>query len=562
MKRKNFRALVALLLTQSMLLSACGTSNGNADVTPAPDADNSATPTTAANASTTYTSPFADVYDEEGYLVLDDYEHGIARTEYNDNLDLSDYPLTSNDVADDFMIHIEAEDGILGENVIAYEDESFSGGSYVNGQGQGEESYISFEIELDDTGFYKINVPGRCEGEGRTDYLYIDGESAGYIVCNSNSQLVDNILDNLYLEAGTHTISLVPYWGYIDYDYFEISKSTTITEDTYNVTCSLSNPNADERTVMLYNFLCDIYGKYSLTGNYADKGVISLEYAAIEEATSENFAVLGLDMSAYGLYSEENGTTGSSIEYAYDWYIDHGGIVQMCWHWTSPALYVPSGKNWYSSFYKESSSIDLDDIMNGKDEAGYEMLMADIDKIATELEVLRDAGVPVIWRPLHEASGGWFWWGDCEPESYIALYRTMYDKMTNEHNLTNLIWMWNGQNPNWYPGDDVVDIVAYDIYAGEHDYNSYSATFAESVTTPTETKLVALSENGTVMDPDLVMRDNARWLFWGTWAEPYTLGDGINLTEQYTEKDMLVKAYESERILTLDELPDLKHYNQ
>ena len=103
----------------------------------------------------------------------------------------------------------------------------------------------------------------------------------------------------------------------------------------------------------------------------------------------------------------------------------------------------------------------------------------------------------------------------------------MYDKMTNEHNLTNLIWEWNGQDPAWYPGDETVDIVSYDIYAGNHVYTSYSGTFSECVESSSERKLVALSENGCVMDPDLVMRDNARWLFWGTWSDPFTLKLGV-----------------------------------
>ena len=61
---------------------------------------------------------------------------------------------------------------------------------------------------------------------------------------------------------------------------------------------------------------------------------------------------------------------------------------------------------WYSSFYKEGSNLDLDKIMNGEDEAAYQLLMDDIDAISEQLARLRDAGVPVIWRPLHEASGG------------------------------------------------------------------------------------------------------------------------------------------------------------
>ena len=186
--------------------------------------------------------------------------------------------------------------------------------------------------------------------------------------------------------------------------------------------------------------------------------------------------------------------------------------------------------------------------------------MDDIDNMANELARLRDAGVPVLWRPLHEAAGGWFWWGNCEPESYKKLWNVMYDKMTNEHNLTNLIWVWNGQDPAWYPGDETVDINGWDIYAGNHVDSSQSGRFDDMATNyGTKTKLIALTENGCVMDPDKVFNDNARWLFWGTWSDPFTMKLGVVINDEYTTVELLTKAYNHERVLTLDELPDLQN---
>lgn len=339
--------------------------------------------------------------------------------------------------------------------------------------------------------------------------------------------------------------------------------ATPITEDTYKVEPTLVNPNADENTKRLYKFLCDIYGKYSLAGQYADEGRASSEYEKITAKTGKTFAVLGLDMGNYSLGSKAHGAESKTVEYAYDWYKNAGGIVQLCWHWTTPEDYaVNSGDQpWYSSFYKEGSKLDLDKIMNGEDDAAYQLLMDDIDNMANELARLRDAGVPVLWRPLHEAAGGWFWWGNCEPESYKKLWNVMYDKMTNEHNLTNLIWVWNGQDPAWYPGDETVDINGWDIYAGNHVDSSQSGRFDDMATNyGTKTKLIALTENGCVMDPDKVFNDNARWLFWGTWSDPFTMKLGVVINDEYTTVELLTKAYNHERVLTLDELPDLQNY--
>ena len=49
---------------------------------------------------------------------------------------------------------------------------------------------------------------------------------------------------------------------------------------------------------------------------------------------------------------------------------------------------------------------------------------------------------------------------------YKKLWYYLYDELTNKYGCTNLIWVWNGQNPEWYPGDEYVDVIGEDIYAG------------------------------------------------------------------------------------------------
>ena len=487
---------------------------------------------------------------------------GEIRTEYNTNLDLSDYPLTKSDVPADFSLTVEAESGKLEGNAKANDFPDASGGAYVNGVNvQGDALTMTADIEY--SGFYDMNFL-TMGSEGRVNNVLVDGMKVGDITTNSPAEFGDTLLSYIYLDKGTHEITITPSWGYVDIDCLILTAAATpITEDTYKVEPTLVNPNADENTKRLYKFLCDIYGKYSLAGQYADEGRASSEYEKITAKTGKTFAVLGLDMGNYSLGSKAHGAESKTVEYAYDWYKNAGGIVQLCWHWTTPEDYaVNSGDQpWYSSFYKEGSKLDLDKIMNGEDDAAYQLLMDDIDNMANELARLRDAGVPVLWRPLHEAAGGWFWWGNCEPESYKKLWNVMYDKMTNEHNLTNLIWVWNGQDPAWYPGDETVDINGWDIYAGNHVDSSQSGRFDDMATNyGTKTKLIALTENGCVMDPDKVFNDNARWLFWGTWSDPFTMKLGVVINDEYTTVELLTKAYNHERVLTLDELPDLQNY--
>ena len=206
--------------------------------------------------------------------------------------------------------------------------------------------------------------------------------------------------------------------------------------------------------------------------------------------------------------------------------------------------------------------MDLTAIMNGEDEEGMALLKKDIANAAAQLKLMQDAGIPILWRPLHEASGGWFWWGAEGPDTYKKLYIMLYDMLTNEYDLHNLIWVWNGQSGDWYPGDEYVDIIGMDIYAGERVYTSQIDQFLLNHSYSPTNKMVVLSENGTMIDPDLAVRDRAMWGFFCTWNGEFVLEDGVRKTysERYTDAQMLTKVYNSDVVITRDELPDLKTY--
>ncbi|MBQ8177404.1 MAG: beta-mannosidase [Oscillospiraceae bacterium] len=538
----NLRKLIAFAAAISITASLAGCSEKDGI-----NADTSETTAAQITTASKY-EPLKIIYDE-------------IKTDFG-TVDLADYPLTSSEVPADYEAVYEAENGEMVGSAAAFEIDGASGGMAVNGVNHGNKDSLVFNVNAEYTGFYDLNFICKSGDDAkRENNIHLDGEEVGKITCTNNGVFGDSYMKNVYLTAGEHKIAIVPSWGYTDYDCLKLTANTSVTADTYKVTAPLSNPNADDHTQRLYKFLCDIYGKYSLTGQYADEGRVSTEFKRIYKQTGGHFAVLGMDMMSYCSGSTAYGSEDVTIQYAYDFYNNGGGIVTLCWHWRSPVEYQVNDEEnpWYSSFYKEGSKLDLDKIMNGEDERGHELLMQDIDLISEQLARLRDAGVPVLWRPLHEASGGWFWWGNCKPESYIKLWNTMYDRMTNEHGLTNLIWVWNAQDSDWYPGDETVDIISTDIYADKLVDSSYSGSFAELAEIPTENKLVALSENGCVMDPDKVMETNSRWLYWGTWSEPFTLKQGW-LNDEYTSMETLDKAYQSDRTLTLEELPDLKNY--
>lgn len=92
-----------------------------------------------------------------------------------------------------------------------------------------------------------------------------------------------------------------------------------------------------------------------------------------------------------------------------------------------------------------------------------------LDRIAAQLQRFEDASVVILWRPLHEANGGWFWWGAGADADYVALWRHMRDYFTRVKGLSNLIWVYapNARFERFdtmYPGDTYVDMVGLDYY--------------------------------------------------------------------------------------------------
>lgn len=435
---------------------------------------------------------------------------------------------------------------------------NFSGNSYVEGFEEDTDACI-FQVEIPKEGFYDLNFVSAGMGGEKHNYVSVDKESIGTVYVEE-AEFTNSVIERVYMTAGKHEITLSKYWGWISLDCLKITDSAPIDTSVYQITTPLCNPNASEEAKRLYSYLCDIYGKQFLSGQTCDAGPFGKEVQVIKKTTGKLPAIISMDFMDYTTSRAANGTEGHTTEYALAAW-KNGHIVSFHWHWTVPEKYITG--DWFSSFYKEHTNIDLNKIMNGQDEEGYGLLMQDMDVIAQQLTILRDNGVPVLFRPLHEASGGWFWWGAADAESYKKLYITMYEKFTKEYGLNNLIWVWNGQDARWYPGDEYVDIIGEDVYPGERVYTSQISKYLNAATNYSEEpKPVYMTENGCIFDPDLAIRDGAMWGMWSTWQGEFVAkGTAIHtLSEQYTEESMLIKAYEHEAVVTLDELPDLKSY--
>ncbi|MTV36331.1 hypothetical protein GM676_01880 [Duganella radicis] len=150
------------------------------------------------------------------------------------------------------------------------------------------------------------------------------------------------------------------------------------------------------------------------------------------------------------------------------------------------------------------------------------------------------------------------------PQAYanILLWRHLYDRLVNVHRIHNLIWVWNGQDPAWYPGDDVVDVSSLDIYdnADNKTYKSQLASYQQTQQSSAEKKLIALSENSYIPDPDKIAADGAWWLWFMTWSDgggAAGVSDPNNFWtgEYYNTNAHKVRVYNHPKVITLDKLP-------
>ena len=182
--------------------------------------------------------------------------------------------------------------------------------------------------------------------------------------------------------------------------------------------------------------------------------------------------------------------------------------------------------------------------------ANYTLIVRDIDVIAEELKRLQEADVPVLFRPLHEAEGGWFWWGAQGPEPAKKLWALVYDRLTNHHELNNLIWVWNSLAEDWYPGDDTVDIVSTDVYSQGN--GPMSTPYNQLIELGQDKKMIAATEVGGAPLPNLLQAYQTHWLWFCVWADGY-----INNAD-WNPLDVLKEVYESDYVLTLDEIQGWK----
>lgn len=238
---------------------------------------------------------------------------------------------------------------------------------------------------------------------------------------------------------------------------------------------------------------------------------------------------------------------------------DAGGIVGFIWHWSVPIAADLSAKEGFA-FYSPTGSQGRPGtlfsprraIQTGTPE--HSILNENLDTIVGYLLHYQQQGIPILWRPFHEAAGNtnrggksWFWWGNDGAEAFKQLY--LYtQRYLMEHGVHNLIYIWTSEldDDDWYPGDEHVDIIARDQYHIPSQHDSFKEQF-DLLRRKYPSKMLALAECDCVPSAEAMEKDNAKWLFVAPWTTPFVFSR--------QNDDAFWKKFHSETlILTRDEV--------
>ncbi len=299
----------------------------------------------------------------------------------------------------------------------------------------------------------------------------------------------------------------------------------------------------------LLQYLHTVAGKQIITGQHTQT-IPCEEITYIRENTGKEPKLRGFELLAYSPninyedaspeclkeVEENKGTVETALQWARE--NRPAGILTFSFHWFSPI----SGRD--KSFYAEHTDFDAAKVLQeGTPErtAFYH----DMDVIAEILQRFQEENIPILWRPFHESYGTWFWWGAKGAEVARDLYRLMFDYYTGVKNLHNLLWVWNCDIPEAYPGDTYVDVVSMDVYLPEYQATDYADTYEKLVQATSDEKVAALAEIGYLPDVDLLQKSRIPWAYYMTWSKEFCIG------EQYNSVKNLKKMYDSEYTVTL-----------
>ena len=234
---------------------------------------------------------------------------------------------------------------------------------------------------------------------------------------------------------------------------------------------------------------------------------------------------------------------------------NNGAMIHLMWHACNPAKSTPCQWNNQGVLSSMTDAQWNQLITNGTSiNKKWKSMM---DDIAVYLQQMKNAGVEVLFRPLHEMNQDIFWWGGRPGAKGTArLYQITHDYLTQEKGLTNIIWLWNLQDfetleadlQSYDPGAKYWDMLTMDMYWS--DGTGYTQKKYNAIVKKAAGKPIAISECEDLPSPNL-LASQPLWTFVMPWSE---------LTFETNSNEKIQQTYFSERVLVLDEMPGWSGY--
>jgi mannan endo-1,4-beta-mannosidase len=435
-------------------------------------------------------------------------------------------------------IVLEAENGTLtGNAYVSTAVSGYSGNGYVTGL-QSPNDTINWSF-TGTPGLYELVIRFRSPFGQKGFTGSINGHDfSGMFPSNSAFASFDAGL--VEVTAGANTLWVGGGWNWYEIDRVDLNPVPTPLPPA-PVPATLVDTQATFAARMLMKALVSDYGKYTWAGQHD-----SNEVGYIQGKTGRKPAMVEGDLIDYSPSRVQYG--GMPVNYT-EGYIalqNAGHVLGLCWHWNAPTNLVNAGDwLWWRGFYTQGTTFDVAAALANTNSIEYALLLRDIDAIAAQLKKISSNNIPVLWRPLHEASGGWFWWGAKGSSPFKQLWRLLFNRLTTYHNLHNLIWVLTNEDPDWYPGNDVVDIVGVDAYPSDPT-DALSTNWENLKSQFDGVKLLTLSEFGGVPDMERMHVFGVWWSYFSPWT-----GEFIESAQM---TNTLKRIYQSPEVITLDEL--------
>ncbi|MEZ0260439.1 MAG: glycosyl hydrolase [Alphaproteobacteria bacterium] len=217
-----------------------------------------------------------------------------------------------------------------------------------------------------------------------------------------------------------------------------------------------ADSHASAQTRDVFNYLSGLPAKPDhrlISGQWTGYGSVdAVELERIEKLTGQRVGIVGAN---YLDFSNGPGIKTDSVNASMIEHWKQGALVEIDVHMPNP---------WTRGGPMDKSVVHFADVIT-PGTAAYKSYMADLDKVAEGLQQLQDSGVTVLFRPMMEMDGNWFWWG--AQRDFPKLWTQTFDYLTNTKGLHNLLWVYSAGSSKplaYYPGSQYVDVVGYDAY--------------------------------------------------------------------------------------------------